>query len=84
MGVLIAVCGKNLSHAKGLKFTARIHSRVLTRLAGYPDSHLHVEAGQTDCVVILFFALSFLQKHNNNCINVTAQTLEDVMHIEVT
>lgn len=31
-----------------------------------PDSHLEVEAGETDCVIVLLFALSFLRQQNNN------------------
>lgn len=56
-----AVCDDNLSHAEGLKFMVEMHSGAERRLS---DSHLEVEAGQADGIILLLFALSFLQQQN--------------------
>lgn len=61
---LTALCGEDLSHAEGLKSSARIHSQVFARPAVDKRSHLEVKAGQTDGVIVFLFALSFLQEYS--------------------
>lgn len=67
----MSACGEYLSHAEGLNLLRGHVQGCYTKLASNgrtgscPGTHLEVEAGQTDSVILLLFALSLLQQQKN-------------------
>lgn len=62
------VTATNTHHVCSVFFSMSEIVRDLTtngQTGSCPDSHLQVEAGQTDCVIFLLFAFSFLQQRKN-------------------
>lgn len=73
-------CKDSLSHAEGLKLVARTCSRLNTslprkrQLGSCHKAHLEVEAGETDCVILLLFAFSLLKRQQSKKIWLTPHT----------